>query len=210
MSRNTDKVTRRQGDKVATEEVTLSPCHRVALSSVSARRGLSLIEVMISLAICSSLLVAVAAAFSASSSAIDINDRFFRASQAGRIAMGQMLAAVRRCQDSEVGDSYDGHSASISADKLQYQAVNGKFYHYAYDATAQTLTFTDEAAGQTYTLAHNVQRLGTASIFTADMEQDPATKVMHPVRITVGFAVKIGNDTVPLSGSAVPRRSVVY
>ena len=165
---------------------------------------------MISLAICSSLLIAVAAAFSASSNAIDINDRFFRASQAGRIATGQMLASLRKCQDCLVGSSYDGSSTTVSADIVQFRGTDDKYYHYAYDPAARTLSLTDEAANKTYTLAHNVDRLGTAKIFTADMSPDPVTQVMRPVRIAVGFTIQIGNDTIPLSGSAVPRRSVVY
>ena len=49
------------------------------------RLGLSLAEVMISLAISSSLLVAVAAAFSSSSKAIENNDQFTRAAQAAQV-----------------------------------------------------------------------------------------------------------------------------
>ncbi len=55
------------------------------------RKGLSLAEVMISLAISAMLLTAVAAAFTASSEAIEQNDQFFRASQAARVSMNQIL-----------------------------------------------------------------------------------------------------------------------
>ncbi|HEX2973414.1 MAG TPA: prepilin-type N-terminal cleavage/methylation domain-containing protein, partial [Tepidisphaeraceae bacterium] len=57
--------------------------HRYATRSwLRPRRGLSLVEVMISLVICSLLLTAVATAFRASTMAIEDNDQFFRASQA--------------------------------------------------------------------------------------------------------------------------------
>src|SRR5688572_2230375 len=61
------------------------------------RRGLSIAELMISLAITAMLLSAIAAAFVSSSQMIENNDKFFRATQAGRVAMAQMLTEVRRC-----------------------------------------------------------------------------------------------------------------
>ena len=104
------------------------------------------------------LLVAVAAAFTRLPQAIEINDQFFRATQAGRIAVTQISTAVRRCQVASVGSYYDGHSASVSADTLNFESPDNKWYHYAYDPTAQTLTLTDEAAGKTVVLAHHIQR----------------------------------------------------
>lgn len=173
------------------------------------RRAMSLIEVMVSLAICSSLLVAVAAAFNASSAAININDRFFRATQAGRVSMAQMLAAVRKCQEVQVGDTYDGSSLSVSSDKLNFRAVDGKYYYYRYN-TDGTLTITDVAAGATRVLAHNIRKEGTLPLFIADMEPDPATHVMQPSRVTVRFAVSVDDSIIHLSNSSVPRRSAVY
>src|SRR5215218_4356873 len=67
-----------------------------------ARRGLSIVEVMISLTICSFLLVAVAAAYNASASAVEMNDRFFRATQAGRVTMNQLLTEIRRADAVQV------------------------------------------------------------------------------------------------------------
>src|SRR5438046_9081461 len=61
-----------------------------------APRGLSIIEMMISLTISSFLLVAVAAAYNASANAVEMNDRFFRATQAGRVTMNQVLTEIRR------------------------------------------------------------------------------------------------------------------
>src|SRR5687768_67366 len=60
------------------------------------RSGLSIVEVMISLTIAAMLLTAVAAAFTASSDVIDHNDQFFRACQAARVSMNQMLTQIRR------------------------------------------------------------------------------------------------------------------
>ena len=59
-------------------------------------RGLSIVEVMISLTISAFLLVAVAAAYNASANAVEMNDRFFRATQAGRVTLNQLLTEIRR------------------------------------------------------------------------------------------------------------------
>ena len=62
----------------------------------SPRRGLGMVELMISLAITAMLLVAIAVAFVSSHQVIENNDRFFRATQGARVAMAQMLTEVRR------------------------------------------------------------------------------------------------------------------
>ena len=51
---------------------------------------------MISLAITTMLLTAIAAAFHSSSQIIKENDEFFRATQAGRVCLNQILTEVRR------------------------------------------------------------------------------------------------------------------
>ena len=42
------------------------------------------------------------------------------------------------------------------------------------------------------------------------MEADPSTHLMRPCRITITFHVQIEGNTIRLSASAVPRRTVVY
>ena len=53
---------------------------------------------MISLAISASLLTAIAAAFSASSQAIETNDQVFRAPQAARVTINQIITEVAELQ----------------------------------------------------------------------------------------------------------------
>ena len=60
------------------------------------RHGLSLVEILISLAISASLLTAIAAAFSASASVIEKNDEVFRATQAARVTMLHLLTEIRQ------------------------------------------------------------------------------------------------------------------
>ncbi|HLL89992.1 MAG TPA: type II secretion system protein, partial [Tepidisphaeraceae bacterium] len=61
-----------------------------------ARAGMSLVEVLVSLAITAALLTAVASAFSASTTIISTNDEYYRATQAARVAMNLIMSDCRR------------------------------------------------------------------------------------------------------------------
>src|SRR5438067_5158959 len=102
---------RKQGGTFVTEVSTPAIGGRRA-------RGMSLPEVLISLTITAMLLSAVAAAYAASSAAISVNDRFYRASQAARVSMAQILNMVRRCDSCQVGGTYDGVSATVTASNI--------------------------------------------------------------------------------------------
>lgn len=173
-------------------------------------RALSLLEAMISLAICSSLLVAVAAAYNASANAIDMNDRFYRASQAARVSMGQLLNQIRRCGTCQVNDTYDGVASTVTGTVLHVTSNDTPAVArtYSYDPSLQKLRLYNSltSTGTAYSLASNVSSM----LFTADMQPDPQTGTKRPVRITVDIVVKVGTDSVHLTGSAVPRSTVTY
>lgn len=162
------------------------------------RRGLSLIEVMISLAICAMLLVAVATAFTASSAAITQNDQFFRATQSARVSMGQMLNAIRRCQTCDVP----------SAGRVNLITFDDHDCSYVFDSATGRLKLVtnDVTTDPDYVLARNVTNI----TFAADYAPDPSTQVNRVVRVTISITVKVGNNQVLLSNSAVPRRAIVY
>jgi type II secretory pathway pseudopilin PulG len=162
-------------------------CARRETKSLTRRRaGLSIIELMISLAICALLLTAVAAAYSASASAIEINDRFFRASQAARVSTNQIMAQVRRCQ-----------AVTINPTSLVMTTSTGEDRTYAYNSSSKklTLTLTKLAPPPTYTLASNVSSVA----FTTDGKS-----------VAMSITVQVGEDQVLLSGCATPRRTVTY
>jgi len=171
-------------------------------SQISNRRfqrpGLSLVEVMISLAIAALLLTGVAAAYSASASAIDMNDRFFRASQAARVSMHQLLTEIRRCQAVQVS----------SATQVDVITATDQDRSYRFDSTTGKLKLitNESTTDPDYTLASNV----TSATFVADSEPDPNTGINRVVRVTITVTVKIGDNEVRLSGSAAPRRNLVY
>jgi Tfp pilus assembly protein PilW len=171
-------------------------------------RGLSIVEVMISLTISSFLLVAVAAAYNASANAVEMNDRFFRATQAGRVTMNQLLTEIRRADWVACSASYD----TIYVTRPQQNKLpNEDSREFKYDLAAKKVTLTihfkNLATGAvwsspTYTLASNVE---TATFGPADKITD-ATGMQQDVRVPITIDVKIGANSVRLSGSSGPRR----
>ena len=178
-------------------------------TTASSRRGLSIVEVMISLTISSFLLVAVAAAYNASASAVEMNDRFFRATQAGRVTMNQLLTEIRRADSVVCADTYD--SIIVTRPEIN-QLPEEESREYRYDAAAKKITLqiyyktpppgNTAYKGPLYALASNVE---AATFGPADQIKD-ATGHDVDVRIPITLEVKIGGNQVRLSGSSAPRR----
>lgn len=149
------------------------------------RTGLSLVEALVSLAIVASLLTAVGAAYHASADAIQMNDQFFRASQAARVSVNHIMAEVRKCQ-----------SGVVSDDTLELTTATGETRTYTLDETDKKLKMTISGlVPTTCTMARNLDSLK----FDTDGET-----------ISMTITVHIGNNHVILNGSAIPRRTVVY
>jgi prepilin-type N-terminal cleavage/methylation domain-containing protein len=171
------------------------------------RRGLSLVEVMISLAISSMLLTAIAAAFQSSTQVINNNDRFFRATQSARVAINQILTEVRRCD--AIDDSKMSSTLLPILRPVETRPANEAFRFYKYDAANKRLViyfqYTDGTLSAEYPLAEDVQN----SPFTWDMGTD-ANNAVCVSRVSVALEVKVGSSDIRLSGSAAPRRALTY
>lgn len=155
----------------------------------TSRRGLSLAEVMISLAISAMLLTAVAAAFTASSEAIEQNDEFFRASQAARVSMNQILTEVRRANPVDAVNSNSKDLAMVGHD--------GNPRDYIYDSVNKKLKLDTHTPGKPqYTLASNCNDATFAYDIIAGQVQ----------RVSVTMIVQVGKNTIRLTGSAAPRK----
>ena len=155
-------------------------------SSRRVRRGLSLIEVMISLAISASLLTAVAMAFNASASAVEMNDQMFRATQAARVSVNQIMTEARRCQ-----------SGAIIGNSLELTLASGETRTYTFDAGKKQLiaTLTALPIVESHPMARNVSDVQ----FLTDGKT-----------ISMLITVTVGKNVVMLNGSAMPRRAVTY
>ena len=150
------------------------------------RHGLSLVETMISLIITALLLTSVAAAFNASTAAIEMNDQFYRAEQAARVSLNQIMDQVRQCQ-----------SGVVDTTTLDLTTDSGADRTYALSGTDLTLTTTLPGAltPSTFKLARNVKTL----TFGTDGKS-----------ISMEITIAVGTNTVTLCGSAFPRRMMTY
>ena len=92
---------------------------------------------MISLAITSMLLTAIAAAFQSSSQVIQNNDRFFRATQSARVAINQIITEVRRCD--AIDDSKISSNLLPILRPVETRPANEAMRFYKYDAANKRL-----------------------------------------------------------------------
>jgi YD repeat-containing protein len=143
------------------------------------RRGLGLIELMISLAICATLLIAVGAAYQASSDAMGVNDRIVSATQSGRVAITHLSRDLRICQN-----------GSVATNSLLLTLPDGETHQYVYNPQGKVLTISING-GSPAVLARNV----AAATFATDSHS-----------VSVALTLEIGEDRVHLSTSAMPRR----
>jgi prepilin-type N-terminal cleavage/methylation domain-containing protein len=173
------------------------------------RRGLSLIEVMISLTICAMLLTAVAAAFTASSEVIENNDEFFRASQTARVALNQILSDIRQCDAVSFVNSKEVITLTMAADGVTVKHDNDYVYTYDSKSKTGTLRLIDKSSANSsypmYVLASRVTSLN----FAVDTFTDQ-NGIIHTSRVTVTIAVDQGGNRIYLSGSAALRRVQSY
>lgn len=177
----------------------------ISIRSRSRPAGLGMAELLISLAICAGLLTAVAAAFHSTTMAIEVNDRFFRASQTARVAMTQMTAAVRQSDSCRVGSAADQVGDYVNnARNLDIITPAGEAYSYVFAPEARELRVVrQEASGPvTRVLARNVMNCD----FDSRLDLTPK----RTVRVNITLVIDVDGQRLLLSGSAVPRREVAY
>ena len=161
--------------------------------------GLSLAEVLISLAISSMLLVGMATAFNATGLAMENNERFFRANQAARVATNQFMAQVRRCTTVK-------NASSTLVQLLTYDGFDKTWkYIPAAGSTPGQLVVIDNATATQHILADNV----AAARFTNVTGTDANNHTVY-AQIGLTLTIKVGNDQVIVSGAAAPRTSLLY
>ena len=166
-------------------------------------RGLSIAEVMVSMTITSMLLVGVSAAYSASANAVDGNDRFFRATQAARVTMTQLLTEVRRADSVLTAPTND---SIIITREQSLRVPEEQSREFKYDAANKRITvqiFYKKADGTTY-----------ASPLYSMCRNVPEAKFGPPdklsgveVRVPVTVVVASGGNEVRLSDTSGPRRA---
>jgi type II secretory pathway pseudopilin PulG len=179
------------------------------------RKGLSLPEAMISLAITALLLVSVATAFSSASQAIEMNDTFFRCTQAARVTVDQLLGEVRNCDSLDMNTANTIRIIRPAPGSGPYsRQTNETERDFVYDSANKRITLQIFYSGGTsspvYELASNV---ASCSFGPPDMGLDYNNAVI-PIHVPVSVTVKAGTgnttSSIVLNGSASPRRATKY
>ena len=154
--------------------------------SQARRAGLSLVEALISLVITAMLLTAAGAAFQGAAKAVEINDQFFRATQAARVSMNRIASDVR-----------NSLHCVVQNNTITLTSATGEVHTYRFNTADQTLqvTLSNGATSTVTTMAHNVE----SASFSSSGESLSAT-----------LTVKVGDNKILLNGSAMPRRLVTY
>jgi prepilin-type N-terminal cleavage/methylation domain-containing protein len=184
---------------------TTRPPRRTLRELFPHRRGMTLIELLISLSISTALLVALAAAFHAASRAVEVNDSYARSTQAARVALNQIVTEIRRADAVKVAPD----RASLQVIRPPDPLSPGEIYReFAYDATGKRITsqtfYAGRRASPVYELAANVS-VCTFGPVEAGADSNPgATAACIPIRITCSAS----GTAVTITGAATPRRAM--
>lgn len=172
------------------------------------RHGISLPELLISLAIVAVLMTAVGASYSASASAVEMNERMFRATQTARIAMNRMLHDLRNAEVVTVGTLAAQSTSTVTDTFIDVINPDGSMVSYVYQPADRVVYLVQRDAEDEpqFVLARNVD----SAVFTADVQPHPQTGQRRTVRVTIDLNVQVEQQSVRLSGSATPRRAMVY
>jgi hypothetical protein len=165
-----------------------------------------MVELLMGLAISASLLTAVAAAFTASTTAIESNDEVFRATQAARVSMLHLLAEIRN-------GTIDENSTSTSMRLITSgtESVLPQDRTYRFESGKLNLITNSIDDDEDFVLARNVVTANPSlnSHFAYDIGQD-ANHTDVVVRVAVTLVVRVNNNEIRLTGTASPRQYLSY
>lgn len=171
------------------------------------RAGMSLVEVMISLAISSTLLIAVSAAFQTSANTVDNNDAYFRCSQAARVTMVQMLTEMRRADSVQVDPANKYVQVIRPTDEL---SPNEIYRQFTYDATNKRITLQIFYSGNTSSPVYEMTSNVTSASFGPPATITGPNNSQIVIRVPVTITCTTRGNTVTLSGAAAPRRAQTF
>jgi prepilin-type N-terminal cleavage/methylation domain-containing protein len=176
------------------------------------RGGFTLVEILISLAITATLLAAMAMAFTAAGSAVEVNDHYFRSVQQARTAMDLIITQVRRCQavtSPAIGtlpSTASFSSITLTPDSTDFSghSITIAYNNASAGSNPNTVTLTDNVTSAVSILASNVV---SASFTVMPGTNSAGNAAVAAVALTL--TVQIPQENMTLSGSACPRVNLV-
>ena len=177
--------------------IRLRKHHRAAAHR--ARRGFTLVELLISVALTAGLAVASAAAFAAATRSAETGDEYLRASRTSARVLETIVSDVHAASAVQV----------LSATQLQVVRDDDSIILYRYDATPDELhiVVNDGVTTTDHVLARQVSGVTFAGV----VEPDPSTLVNRVVQVTVKMGISDANSaTTAMTASANCRRKRSY
>jgi len=157
------------------------------------RRGFSLAELLISLAVMAMLLTAVALAFNASVINYGENEDIFRAVNNARQALLRVTSQIRTA---------DAVDPSSPVNQCSLITADGEDITYSYNSADDTLYLIDNSSGDNYVLCDNV----IAMTFTKITGVEESVTYVKSVQVSI--TVASGDAQQKVSAAAVVRRNL--
>jgi type II secretory pathway pseudopilin PulG len=183
------------------------PC--IQPRSRSARRGLTLLEAMVSMSITTMLLAGIASSFVSSADAVSANEQFFRSSQAARVTLNQMLVEIRRADAVQCSNTAPYNYFDVIR-PIEVLDPNEVYRRYRYNATTRQITMqvhlADGTDGPEIVMVRNI----SAAQFGPAQTGVDANNAMVVQRLPVSLSAGSGRNMVTLNGAAGPRRALKY
>ena len=184
--------------------------HRFTLKRNAHKRrshGLSLVEVLISLAIVALLLTATGAAFDAALRSYKVNHDIATVSVAARNALYQMTTNLRSAWNLDFTE-FPEDAIYVDATSCSFRDAGDRVITYTYDAVETRLLVTIEEDGVIrgpYTMVDDVYPVSLGQpIFTATLMGDGRV-----ARVEIRFMIAIEGVSRTVSAAAVPR-NILY
>jgi len=184
--------------------------HRFALNRNARKRrsaGLSLVEVLISLAIVAILLTATGAAFDAALRSYKVNHDIATVSVAARNALYQITTNIRSAWNLDPA-FFPNDAIYVNATSCSFRDASDRVITYTYDAVDTRLLVTIDTGGiirGPYTMVDDVFPVSVGQpIFTVTLNGDGRV-----ARVEIRFMVAIEGVSRTVSAAAVPR-NILY
>ena len=161
--------------------------------------GFTLVEVLIAVALSSTLVVAAAAAFTSSVRSVEMGDRYLRSSRTASRVLETIVSDVRSAMAVQV----------LSSTSMLIARDDGSVVTYRYEATPRELRLVQTIDG--VEIDHVLARKIDTLAFSAVSQADPSTHVMRVVQVTVTMTLSDGaSASTAMTASANCRRERSY
>ena len=172
----------------------------------SRRRGMTLVELLITLTITALLLTATSVALDAGLYSYQANQEMQEAGLSVRNAVHQMRATIATAWNDPDVDVID---VNLAGDRCSLTNADGQDIVYRYNRSTEAIEMNIDSGAQWYALLHGVEPLTAGEpVFVARAPKDSKVKAGTTGRVEIRFRMVRGDESYPVSVSVTPRNLV--